>query len=52
MIHDRMRWLKFRLPVQPVKVKLIPNEEELNDCFAFGKEIAEVTMGKMVEMEI
>jgi flavorubredoxin len=52
MLHDRMRWLKFRLPVKPIKIKLIPTKEELEDCFAFGVEVAEITMGKMVEMEI
>ena len=52
MLHDRMRWLKFRLPAEPLKVKLIPTEEELDACFAFGLEIAEVTMGKMVELEL
>ncbi|MBU1642573.1 FprA family A-type flavoprotein [bacterium] len=52
MLHDRMRWLKFRLPVAPLKVKLIPTEEELEACFAFGVEVAEITMGKIVEMEI
>lgn len=52
MLHDRMRWLKFRLPVAPLKVKLIPTEEELGNCFAFGAEVAEITMGKIVEMEI
>jgi flavorubredoxin len=52
MLHDRMRWLKFRLPVAPLKVKLIPTEEELESCFDFGVEVAEITMGKIVEMEI
>ncbi|WP_345975744.1 FprA family A-type flavoprotein [Sulfurimonas sp. HSL3-7] len=52
MLHDRMRWLKFRLPVEPLKIKLIPTEEELKACYAFGVEVAEITMGKMVEMEL
>jgi len=52
MLHDRMRWLKFRLPVQPKKVKLIPTDDELDECFDFGVEVAEITMGKIVEMEI
>ncbi len=52
MLHDRMRWLKFRLPIAPLKVKLIPTEEELAECYRFGVEVAEITMGKMVEMEI
>ncbi len=52
MLRDRMQWLKFRLPVSPMKIKLIPTEEELIKCENFGREIAEITMGKMVEMEI
>ncbi len=52
MLHDRMRWLKFRLPVDPMKIKLIPTEDELDECFDFGVEVAEITMGKLVEMEI
>lgn len=52
MLHDRMRWLKFRLPVEPLKVKLIPTDEELQTCYDFGLEVAEITMGKMVEMEL
>lgn len=52
MLHDRMRWLKFRLPVEPLKIKLIPTEEELEQCMQFGREIAEIANGKMVEMEL
>ena len=52
MLHDRMRWLKFRLPIKPLKVKLIPTDSELDECFGFGIEVAEITMGKMVEMEL
>lgn len=52
MLHDRMRGLKFRLPVEPMKVKLIPTEEDLVSCTGFGREVAEIMMGKMVEMEI
>ncbi len=52
MLHERMRGLKFRLPEAPLKVKLIPTDEELISCSAFGREIAEITMGKMVEMEL
>lgn len=52
MLHDRMRWLKFRLPVDPLKVKLIPTEQELVQCYNFGREVAEIAMGKMVEMEL
>ena len=52
MIHSRMQGLKFRLPLQPLKIKLIPTEQELNDSYAFGVEFAEIVMGKMMEMEL
>lgn len=52
MLLDRMRWLKFRLPESPLKIKLIPTEEELQQCVDFGKNIAEIALGKMVELEL
>lgn len=52
MLQERMRGLKFRLPLDPLKVKLIPRPEELEACYAFGVEIAEIAMGKMVEMSL
>jgi len=52
MIQDRMRSLKFRLPLDPLRIKLIPNETELLDSYNFGIEFAEILMGKMVEMEL
>ncbi len=52
MIQGRMRSLKFRLPLDPLRIKLIPNETELLDSYNFGIEFAEILMGKMVEMEL
>ncbi len=52
MLHERLRGLKFRVPVKPFKIKLIPTEEELSECFAFGQEIAQIAMGKMIEMDL
>lgn len=52
MLQDRMRWLKFRLPLEPLKIKLIPTVDELRQSYEFGREIAEIVMGKMIEMEI
>ena len=46
MIEDRMRGLKMRVPMKGLRVKLIPTEEELTDCKAFGREIAEFLVGK------
>ena len=42
MLENRMRGLKMRVPVRGVRVKLIPTEEELENCRAFGRELAEV----------
>ena len=52
MLQDRMQWLKFRLPTAPLKIKLIPTKEELEDCYNFGREVAEIAMGKIMEMEL
>ncbi|NEV60616.1 FprA family A-type flavoprotein [Thiorhodococcus minor] len=40
MIEDRMRGLKMRVPVAGLRVKLIPTDEELDECRAFGRDIA------------
>jgi flavorubredoxin len=52
MLHERMSKLKFRMPKKPLKIKLIPTGEELKECEEFGFELAEIAMGKMIEMEI
>lgn len=52
MLQDRMQWLKFRLPTAPLKIKLIPTDEELQSCYNFGREVAEISMGKIMEMEL
>ncbi len=52
MLQDRMQWLKFRLPTAPLKIKLIPTDEELVSCYNFGREVAEIAMGKIMEMEL
>jgi flavorubredoxin len=46
MIEDRMRGLKMQVPVNGLRVKLIPTEEELGECRAFGRQIAEVLTGR------
>ena len=46
MIEDRMRGLKMRIPREGLRIKLIPTDEELEECRAFGRQIAEVLVGK------
>ena len=46
MLEDRMRWLKMRLPVEGVRIKLIPSAEELEQCRDFGREFGNHVVGK------
>lgn len=52
MLNDRMKALKFRVPLEPFKVKLIPTLDELQSAFEFGREFAEIVNGKMIEMDM
>jgi len=52
MIQHRLKSLKFRVPLEPLKVKLIPTKEELFDCYSFGVEFGDIVNGKMVEMTL
>ncbi len=52
MMNGRLKNLKFRVPLDPMKIKLIPTKEELMDCFDFGIEFGEIVNGKMVEMTL
>jgi flavorubredoxin len=52
MINSRLKSLKFRVPLEPLKIKLIPNPNELIECFEFGVEFGEIVNGKMVEMTL
>lgn len=53
MIIERMKSLHFRVPpIEPMKIKLIPTKEELENCFEFGREFAEIVNGKMIEIDM
>lgn len=52
MIQHRLKALKFRVPLDPVKIKLVPTKAELYDCFNFAAEFGEIVNGKMVEMTL
>jgi len=52
MMNSRLKSLKFRVPLRPMKIKLIPTKEELFDCYDFGVEFGEIVNGKMVEMTL
>ena len=40
MVEDRLRGLKLRVPLRGVKLKLIPTDDELDRCRAFGGDLA------------
>lgn len=46
MIEDRMRGLKMRIPIGGLRIKLIPTDEELDDCRDFGREISGALLGE------
>ena len=52
MIEDRMRGLKMRVPKHGLRIKLIPTDEELEECRQLGKEIAEILMGRVATSKV
>ncbi len=41
MIEHRLRGLKFRVPIEGLKVKLTPTHTELEHCHVFGRQLAD-----------
>lgn len=52
MIEDRLRGLKLRVPRTGLRVKLIPTDEELQDCTRLGRELAEHLVGRSAPRHI
>ena len=42
----------MQIPVDGLRVKLIPTEEELGECRVFGRQIAEVLTGKRSDKRV
>ncbi len=45
LVEDRLRGLKLRVPIPGLRVKLIPTDDEILECQAFGLELAQELMG-------
>jgi NADH oxidase (H2O-forming) len=45
LIEDRLRGLKLKVPLQGLRVKLIPTLEEIEACREFGRSLGEELMG-------
>ncbi len=52
MIEDRLRGLKLRVPKQGIRVKLIPTDEELQQCFDFGNDISSILVGSYQDKKV
>ncbi|HHH18921.1 MAG TPA: FprA family A-type flavoprotein [Campylobacterales bacterium] len=52
MMNARLKSLKFRVPLEPMKIKLIPTQSELMSCVEFGQEFGELVNGKMMEITL
>ncbi len=52
MIEDRMRGLKMNIPKKGLRVKLIPTDQELDECRDFGQLIAEVLVGRSQDNQV
>lgn len=52
MIEDRMRGLKMRIPIQGLRIKLIPTDQELRDCQEFGRQLSDVLVGEISEKKV
>ncbi len=54
MVEDRLRGLKLRVPIAGIRIKLIPTDEEMNQCREFGHELARELLGlrqaKVIDM--
>ncbi|MGZ8225658.1 MAG: FprA family A-type flavoprotein [Methylococcaceae bacterium] len=54
MVEDRLRGLKLRVPIPGLRIKLIPTDEEIQLCRAFGQELAQELTGirqsKVIDM--
>ena len=47
MIEDRLRGLKLRVPIKGVRARLIPTDEELEQCRNLGKQLAQHLTGNI-----
>jgi len=47
MIEDRLRGLKLRVPIKGVRARLIPTDEELENCRDLGKQLARHLTGNI-----
>lgn len=52
LIEDRLRGLKMRVPLEGLRIKLVPDHDELENCRALGEQLARHLTGQMEHREI
>ena len=52
LIEDRLRGLKLRVPVEGLRIKLVPAADELAQCRALGEQLARHLTGRIELREI
>ena len=52
LIEDRLRGLKLRVPVEGLRIKLVPDAGELEQCRDLGEQLARHLTGKVEHREI
>ena len=52
LIEDRLRGLKLRVPVEGLRIKLVPAADELAQCRALGEQLARQLTGRIEPREI
>lgn len=52
LIEDRLRGLKLRVPVEGLRIKLIPDSQELAQCQQLGETLARHLTGRIEQREV
>ena len=52
LIEDRLRGLKLRVPLEGLRIKLVPDASELEQCRALGEQLARHLTGQLEHREI
>ena len=52
LIEDRLRGLKMRVPVEGLRIKLVPDQNELDACRQLGENLARHLTGRVEHREI
>jgi flavorubredoxin len=46
LVEERLRGLKLRVPVEGIRFKLTPSDDELKQCRAYGRQLARALVGQ------